>query len=84
MFEPISGSSAFMINAYLAAYRATGNRINLAKAQALANALTVAQQMHGGRYPTRMIEHDLAYWLNSTINTAKAMDALARVSGRVD
>jgi uncharacterized protein YyaL (SSP411 family) len=80
MFEPISGSSAFMIVAYLRAYEATGKKLYLAKARALANALTVAQQMHNGRYPTRMIEQDLAYWINSTINTARAMQMLAKAS----
>jgi maltose/maltodextrin transport system substrate-binding protein len=81
MFEPISGSSAFMINAFLAAYRATGKPLYLAKAQSLGNALTVAQQKHGGRYPTRMIDQDLAYWINSTINTARAILLLADAAG---
>jgi maltose/maltodextrin transport system substrate-binding protein len=80
MFEPISGSSAWMIVAYVRAYQATGDRLHLLKAQSLANALTVAQQRHDGRYPTRMIEQDLAYWLNSTVNTARAMQLLARLS----
>jgi hypothetical protein len=56
MFEPISGSSAFMIVAYVRAYEATGKKINLDKADALANALTRAQEHHHGRYPTRMIK----------------------------
>jgi maltose/maltodextrin transport system substrate-binding protein len=77
MFEPISGSSAFMIVAYVRAARATGDRTYLAKAESLANALTVAQQRHGGRYPTRMVDEDLLYWLNSTVNTARAMNVLA-------
>jgi maltose/maltodextrin transport system substrate-binding protein len=77
MFEPISGSSAFMIIAYLRAYEATGKPIYLAKAESLANALTVAQEYHHGRYPTRMIKEDLAYWINSTVNTARAMEMLA-------
>jgi uncharacterized protein YyaL (SSP411 family) len=77
MFEPISGSSAFMIVAYVRAYEATGKKIYLDKADALANALTRAQQHHHGRYPTRMIKEDLSYWINSTINTARAMNLLA-------
>jgi maltose/maltodextrin transport system substrate-binding protein len=77
MFEPISGSSAFMIVAYVRAYEATGKKINLDKADALANALTRAQEHHHGRYPTRMIKEDLSYWINSTINTARAMNLLA-------
>lgn len=78
MYEPISGSSAFMIDAYVRAYQTTKNPIYLAKAQSLANALTEAQQLHNGRYPTRMVAHDLLYWVNSTVNTIKAMQLLAR------
>jgi maltose/maltodextrin transport system substrate-binding protein len=79
MFEPISGSSAFMIVAYVRAYEATGEKIHLAKAESLANALTLAQSHHRGRYPTRMVKDDLSYWINSTVNTAKAMQMLADV-----
>jgi hypothetical protein len=79
MFEPVSGSSAFMIFAYVRAYEVTHDPLLLAKARSLANALTKAQQMHDGRYPTRMIEQDLAYWLNSTVNTSKAMLMLAKM-----
>ena len=59
------------------AYQATAAPLYLAKAEALANALTVAQDHHKGRYPTRMIKDDLSYWINSTINTARAMQLLA-------
>jgi hypothetical protein len=83
MFEPVSGSSAWMIMTYLAAYKATRDPLDLAKAQSLANALTVAQQRDGGgRYPTRMIEQDMQYWLNSTVNCAKAMRMLADETSR--
>jgi hypothetical protein len=54
----------------------------LKKAQSLANALTVAQEYHKGRYPTRMIKEDLAYWINSTINTARAMKMLGEAAVR--
>jgi hypothetical protein len=77
MFEPISGSSAFMIVAYIRAYDRTHKAIYLAKAQSLANALTVAQRYHHGRYPTRMIREDLLHWINSTVNTAAAMKTLS-------
>ena len=77
MFEPISGSSAFMIVAYVRAHQATGDPVYLAKAESLANALTAAQKEHNGRYPTRMIKQDLSYWINSTINTARAMQLLS-------
>jgi uncharacterized protein YyaL (SSP411 family) len=83
MFEPVSGSSAFMIMGYVSAYRATHKPLYLAKAQSLANALIVAQHRQpDGRYPTRMIEQDLAYWINSTINSARAMLLLAEVDAQ--
>ncbi|MGI8906738.1 MAG: hypothetical protein ACR2IE_09645 [Candidatus Sumerlaeaceae bacterium] len=77
MFEPISGSSAFMIMTYVRAYRVTGKPLYIAKAESLANALTVAQHMHNGRYPTRMVPQDLAYWVNSSVNCVRAMQMLA-------
>lgn len=79
MFEPISGSSAFMIMAFVEAFKTTGKPLYLAKAESLANALTAAQQYHHGRYPTRMIREDLAYWANSSVNTIRAMMMLADV-----
>ena len=81
MFEPISGSSAFLIMGYVRAYRATHKQLYLAKAESLANALTVAQQHHHGRYPTRMVRQDLAYWINSSVNTIRAMKLLAAEAG---
>jgi maltose/maltodextrin transport system substrate-binding protein len=82
MFEPISGSSAWMIMTYVRAYNATHKDIYLAKAKSLANALTEAQQYHHGRYPTRMVKQDLAYWINSSMNTIRAMNELADVEER--
>ena len=79
MFEPISGSSAFMIMTFVRGFQATGNRLYLAKAESLGNALTTAQQYHHGRYPTRMVKEDAAYWANSTVNTIRAMKMLAGV-----
>jgi maltose/maltodextrin transport system substrate-binding protein len=79
MFEPISGSSAFMIVAYIRAYDATKNPLCLAKAESLGNALTEAQKQYEGRYPTRMYKtKDRTYWINSTVNTARAMQMLAK------
>jgi hypothetical protein len=82
MFEPISGSSASLILAFCRAYDATGDPLDLAKAASLANALTQAQLHDNGRYPTRMIPHDLSYWINSTINTARAMKILSNTMQR--
>ena len=80
MFEPISGSSAFMIVAYVRAYQATHKTLYLAKAESLANALTEAQQFHRGRFPTRMVTQDRAYWVNSTVNTIRSLSLLAAAS----
>jgi hypothetical protein len=77
MFEPISGSSAFMIMTYVRGFAATGDRLYLAKAESLGNALTAAQRHHGGRFPTRMVREDAAYWANSTVNTIRALQMLA-------
>jgi maltose/maltodextrin transport system substrate-binding protein len=78
MFEPVSGSSAFMIMAYIAAYRATHKPLHLAKAQALADTLTRAQARYNGRYPTRLYKsRDRTYWVNSTVNVIRAMRMLA-------
>jgi maltose/maltodextrin transport system substrate-binding protein len=84
MFEPISGSSGFMIVAYVHAYDATKDPLYLAKAQSLANALTVAQSHYEGRYPTRMYKtKDRTYWINSTVNTARAMQMLGDTEARL-
>ncbi len=77
MFEPISGSSAFMIMTYVRAYQTTHKPLYLAKAEALAGALVEAQQFHHGRFPTRMVKSDRIYWLNSTVNTLRALGLLA-------
>jgi uncharacterized protein YyaL (SSP411 family) len=79
MFEPISGSSAFMIVAYVRAFEVTGKAVYLSKARSLGNALTLAQEHYRGRYPTRMYKtRDRTYWVNSTVNTARAMSLLAQ------
>jgi maltose/maltodextrin transport system substrate-binding protein len=83
MFEPISGSSAFMIVAYVRAHQATGKALYLAKANSLANTLTLAQQHYRGRYPTRLYRsRDRTYWINSTVNTVRAMSMLAAANKR--
>ncbi|HTL28212.1 MAG TPA: hypothetical protein VL282_03285, partial [Tepidisphaeraceae bacterium] len=83
MFEPISGSSAFMIVAFVRAYEVTKDPLYLAKAESLANALTIAQNQYQGRYPTRMYKtKDRTYWINSTVNTVRAMKMLAEVEAK--
>ena len=73
-----------MVVTYIRAYQATGRALYLAKAESLANALTLAQQQYHGRYPTRMYKtQDRTYWINSSVNTVRAMDMLARTSSTV-
>jgi hypothetical protein len=82
MFEPVSGSSAFVIMAYVQAYRATGKSIHLAKAEALSDTLTRAQERYNGRYPTRLYKsRDRTYWVNSTVNVIRAMRMLVEAVG---
>lgn len=50
-FMPIDASAAKMIRAYMALYAATGDEVDLAKAQALANTITRVQKP-SGRIPT--------------------------------
>jgi maltose/maltodextrin transport system substrate-binding protein len=47
---PIAGSAAKLMEAFQAAYQATGKEIYLAKAAAFANAMTVIQASNGGDY----------------------------------
>lgn len=47
---PVSGMAAQMMAAFQAAYEATGKELYLAKAAALANAMTVLQKTNGGSY----------------------------------
>jgi hypothetical protein len=47
---PITGSAANMMDAYAAAYEATGKELYLAKAITFANAMTVILKKNGGKY----------------------------------
>jgi len=54
-YTPITRSSQLMILAYLKAYETTGVKIYHAKAVAIANAVTIAQEYHGGgEIPTHL------------------------------
>ena len=74
-FTPINASSADLIEAWLAAYKATGRRDYLAKAAALATTLTVAQRYFGGgEIPThlRQVQPELN-WLNCSVEAADTL-----------
>jgi hypothetical protein len=69
---PINSSSSEFIEAYLAAFRATGESVYRDKARSLANTLTVAQRYWGGgEIPThlRRTMPELN-WLNASVGTA--------------
>ncbi len=51
-YVPIDASAAKLIQLFLEAGRCTGDSLYLAKAQQLANTMTVAQDATSGRYPT--------------------------------
>ncbi|RLD34275.1 MAG: hypothetical protein DRI73_04185 [Bacteroidetes bacterium] len=55
-YTPIDASSASAIFAYKKAYEVTGKGLYLAKAIALADNLTVAQNIAGGIYPTYLMD----------------------------
>jgi len=74
-FTPISSSSAGFIDAYTAAFQATGERLFLDKARALASTITQAQRYWGGgEIPThlRRVMPELN-WLNVSVWTAAAL-----------
>lgn len=75
---PVDNSSCNVANAYLDLYLATGDKLAFAKAKALIDALTVAQQVTNGMMPTTLDYRDpqkdkgRTFWLNccvASINT---------------
>ncbi len=71
-YTPIARSSDMLFKAYLKAYERTGKKIYHAKAVALANTLTVAQEYHGGgEIPTHLRKNlPEKNWLNCGIYPA--------------
>lgn len=77
---PIDASMAKVSNAWLALYDATNDESYLAKAKAMADALTRAQ-MDSGRIPTEFwksrIDNPGLDWLNCMLESGKFLDAMA-------
>jgi maltose/maltodextrin transport system substrate-binding protein len=74
-FTPLNSSSADLVEAWLAGYKATGRRDYLAKAAALATTLTMAQRYFGGgEIPThlRQVQPELN-WLNCSVEAADTL-----------
>ena len=77
-YVPVDASSAKMIRTYLALYRAEGKALDLAKARALADALTRAQRADGS-IPTWMIPGRSPGddWVNCLIASANALEEMS-------
>lgn len=78
-YAPVCASSAKLIRAYLAAWRATGDRLHLAKAKALGATLAQAQShpKAPGRYQTWVMLPPGAMWFNCELMAVRAMQELA-------
>jgi hypothetical protein len=61
-YVPIDASVSKLMETYMAAYKATGKKLYMAKAVEFANSMTVAQLEDTGRYPT--------YWENNERRTS--------------
>lgn len=72
---PVDNSSCNVANAYLSLYEATGDKLAFAKAKALIDALTVAQQVTNGMTPTTLDyrnpqkDKGRTFWLNCSVAT---------------
>ena len=84
---PVDNSSCNVANAYLDLYEATGDKLAFAKAKALVDALTIAQQVTNGYTPTtidyRNPEKDKGrtFWLNCSVATIKIWLRMAELTG---
>lgn len=80
-YAPVCASSAKLIRTYLAAYRATNDRLHLEKARALAATLTQTQSNSkaSGRYQTWLMQNPGPMWFNCELLAVRAMQELAAV-----
>lgn len=80
-YAPVNASSAKLIFMYLAAYRATGDRLHLEKAKALAGTLTRTQshKKAPGRYQTWVMNNPGPMWINCELHAVQAMLDLVAV-----
>ena len=76
-YVPIDAIVSTMIYAYKTAYETTGKKTYLAKAIALANSMTVAQDIDTGRYPTGWWGYK-AVWINCAAYDCKVMMIFAK------
>lgn len=84
---PVDNSSCNVANAYLDLYEVTGDQLAFAKAKALVDALTAAQQVTNGYTPTtldyRAPQRDKGrtFWLNCSAATIKMWLRMADLVG---
>ena len=78
-YAPVCASSAKLIRMNLAAFRATGDRLHLEKARALAGTLTRTQSnaRAPGRYQTWLMANPGPMWFNCELIAIRAMQELA-------
>jgi len=78
-YAPVCASSAKLISTYIAAYSATGDRLHLEKAKALAATLTRTQSNRTapGRYLTWVKQPSGPMWFNCELRAIRAMNELA-------
>jgi|GEM_PF-256109 len=78
-YAPVCASSAKLIRTYLAAYHATGDRLHLEKAKALAGTLTRSQSnpKAPGRFQTWLMQNPGPMWFNCELLAIRAMQELA-------
>ncbi|MCF7818728.1 MAG: hypothetical protein K9M54_12700, partial [Kiritimatiellales bacterium] len=78
-YLPVCRSSTKLMRTYLAAYRATGDRLHLEKAKALAATLTRTQSnsQAPGRYLTWVKQASGNMWFNNELAAIRAMNELA-------
>ena len=75
-YMPIDSSAAVMLNFYVAMHKKSKSPLDLAKAKALADAVTRAQDQKTGRYMTYWENNEygkMPGWINCAMTTAYAM-----------
>lgn len=84
---PVDNSSCNVANAWLDLYEVTGDQLAFAKAKALIDALTVAQQVTNGYMPTTLDYRDpqrdkgRTFWLNCSASTITTWLRMAELTG---
>lgn len=75
--KPVDSSACNVAEAMLAAYRATGEEIYLAKAKALADNITVNQNAGTGQIATtwdlRKVDSVRTFWINCSLHSVKLL-----------